>query len=131
MRSLVIGGVLFGVLLVITAKPILFGPYCAGAAPQSMAVTYLRSINTAEMILMSSEQRYGTLEELTADNLLDSPERLKISDYAFSVVLADAGYRATAVPRGKEGRTDYYTGPDNVVRYGPLAPSNLVDNETF
>jgi hypothetical protein len=113
-------------LLLSSAGAFVFGPSCGGVPAESTAMTHLRTINTAEVTYLSSENRYGTLEELVASGRLDSRFRTTVSDYDFAVTATDSDYKVTAEPNTPNFRSDYYSGPDGVIRYGRTAPTNLI-----
>jgi prepilin-type N-terminal cleavage/methylation domain-containing protein len=101
------------------------------AANETHAVANLKTLNTAEVQYSSSvADTYGGLGDLITAGLIHSGYATS-SGYDFDVQLsADAlDYTATATARGpNDGRFDYYTKPDYVIRYStnPLrAPTGL------
>ena len=114
-----------------SAGSFVIGPHCAGTSKESSAVTNLRTINTAEVTMLASTQHYGTVDELMTSGLLDPRFRTTVTDYDFTVTAIGTQYRVEAKPRINNGRTDYYSGPDAVVRYGTMAPANLIDSPVF
>jgi len=93
------------------------------AANESAAVASLRTVNTSEITYLSSSGgRYGDIPGLVSDGLLGShfDNNNPVSGYIFTIDLAADGsnYTAWAVPQSSNnGRFEYYTGPDGVVRY--------------
>ena len=112
-------------LLIGSAGAFTSGPYCAGVPSASSAISQLRTINTAEVTYAASERRYGTMQELVTAGLLDSRFLTTVSDFDFNVTVAGADYRATAEPHTSKIVTDYYSGADAVIRYGPRASPDL------
>lgn len=102
------------------------------AANESAAVSGLRLMNTAEVTYASSHQgNYGQISDLVSAGLLDSRFQNIVSGYSFTIdVSADTlDYTATATVRtANEGRYDYYTRPDYIIRYSTdstRAPTGL------
>jgi len=82
------------------------------------AVANLRTINSAEVTyLTSSGGRYGTIEELIAEGLLDSRFRALVSGYNFTLTVSENAYTVAAQSASSNGLYDYYSGADGVVRY--------------
>jgi type IV pilus assembly protein PilA len=98
------------------------------AAQESSAVAQVRTINTAEVTYLSSNQgSYGSLPELITAGLLDGRFSGSISGYSYSVTATGTSYTATAVPTSTNaGRYGYFTLPDAVVRWADatLAAAN-------
>ena len=118
-------------LLLSSAGAFVFGPSCGGFPPESAAVSNLRLIDTAEVTYLSSENRYGTVAELVTSGLLDSRFRETVSDYTFAVMVTASDYKATAEPSNPKLRSNYYSGPDAVVRYGRMAPADRIGKPVF
>jgi len=101
------------------------------AANESHAVANLRTLNTAEVSYISSNQTFGALPELVTAGLLDARYTAGSAGYNFDVTLSgnSLDYTATAIAQStNSGRYDYYTKPDYVIRYSsdPLrAPTGL------
>src|SRR5262245_4477327 len=101
------------------------------AANETHAVSNLRTLNTAEVQYISSQQRYGGVPELVTTGLLDQRYVLGSGGYIYSVQLSGnfLDYTATAIAQGQNaGRFDYYTTPDYVIRYSSdptRAPTGL------
>jgi prepilin-type N-terminal cleavage/methylation domain-containing protein len=102
------------------------------SANESSAVSNLRLLNTAEVTYGSGHQgSYGDISDLVSAGLLDARFNQIVSGYSFSVdVSVDTyDYTANAVARANnDGRFDYYTKPDYIIRYSadPLrAPTGL------
>jgi len=89
------------------------------AAQESSAVAQLRTVNTAEVTYLSSNQgSYGDIPSLITAGLLDGRFATSVSGYVFSVTASGSDYTATATPTSTNaGRFGYYSVPDAVVRY--------------
>jgi hypothetical protein len=129
--KLCLGIALVSLLLLSGGSFLLGPPYCSGVPAGFNAVAQLRTINTAEITFLSSENRYGTVEELVASGLLDPRFRTTVSDYKFAVTANGSGYKATAEPSTPNIGFCFYSGSDGVVRYGRLAPADLVGTPAF
>jgi len=89
------------------------------AAQESSAVAQVRTINTAEVTYLSSNQgSYGDVPSLIAQGFLDSRFTASVSGYNFVVTASGTDYTATATPTSTNaGRYGYYSLPDAVIRY--------------
>src|SRR5438105_8626911 len=89
------------------------------SAQESSAVAQLRTINTAEVTYLSSNQgAYGSLPNLITQGLLDTRFAGSVSGYNYSVTASGTDYTATATPTSTNaGRFGYYSVPDAVLRY--------------
>jgi prepilin-type N-terminal cleavage/methylation domain-containing protein len=89
------------------------------SAQESSAVAQLRTINTAEVTYISSNQgSYGDLPSLITQGLIDSRFSGSVSGYSFTVTAAGANYTANANPTSTNaGRFGYYSVPDAVIRF--------------
>ena len=89
------------------------------SAQESSAVAQLRTINTAEVTYLSSNQgAYGSLPQLITQGLLDTRFAGSVSGYNYSVTASGTDYTATATPTSTNaGRFGYYSVPDAVLRY--------------
>jgi prepilin-type N-terminal cleavage/methylation domain-containing protein len=91
------------------------------AAHEATAVATLKTISTAEIsYTTSSGGMFGTIPELISAGLLPSSLTSSIAGYDYNLEMA-AGQRdytvwANAVT-SSEGRYDYYTSPDWVIRF--------------
>jgi type IV pilus assembly protein PilA len=104
------------------------------AANESAAVANLRTINTAQVAYSSANSGvYGALVDLQNAGLTDTSfsSPLGKSGYTYTITLSamnlDYTAAATAVATST-GRYDYYTTPDNVIRYSSIstrAPASL------
>jgi prepilin-type N-terminal cleavage/methylation domain-containing protein len=101
------------------------------AANETHAVANLRTLNTAQVQYSSSvADTYGSLGDLITAGLIGSTFAYS-SGYDFVVELSANAldYTARATARGpNDGRFDYYTRPDYVIRYSDTvsrAPSGL------
>lgn len=91
------------------------------AAQESSAVAQIRTINTAEVTYLSSNQgNYGDIPSLITQGLLDtrfSPPGV-VSGYSYSLTASGSDYTVTAMPTSANaGRYGYYSVPDAVIRY--------------
>jgi prepilin-type N-terminal cleavage/methylation domain-containing protein len=89
------------------------------AAQESSAVAQVRTINTAEVTYLSSNQgNYGDLPSLIAQGFLDNRFSGPVSGYSFVVTASGTDYTVTATPTSTNaGRYGYYSVPDAVIRY--------------
>ncbi len=96
------------------------------SANEAGAVSSLRAINGAQTTYLSSNGSFGTFENLSADGMIDgrfSANDALISGYTYSVYGGGTGdYRTSAIVSGTQGRYNYYSGSDNIVRYRDAAP---------
>jgi hypothetical protein len=101
----------------------------AQASNESAAVENLRAIGTAERIYYSSFQRYGTLSDLTAQDLLDKGFMGVRSGYRFEVAASPNGFIATAFPENSNaGRYGFFIDEDGAVHYSEseaLSPEGM------
>ena len=105
------------------------------SAQESSAVAQLRTINTAEVTYLSSNQgSYGNIANLIAQGFLDSRFSGSVSGYTYTITASGTDYTATATPTSTNaGRFGYYSVPDAVIRYQtattttcvPCFPNNL------
>ena len=100
------------------------------SANETAAVTNLRLVNSAEVsYTVSGGGAYGTVPELVSAGLLDDRFLNYISGYTFSIAASGSDFTATATARSlNDGRYDFYTRPDNVIRYSTVtgrAPAGL------
>jgi len=105
------------------------------SAQESAAVAQIRTVNTAEITYLSSNQgSYGGIAELITQGLVDSRFAGSVSGYSFSVSASGSDYTVVATPTSTNaGRFGYYSTPDAVIRYAtatsatcnPCYPPNL------
>ena len=105
------------------------------AAQESSAVADVRTINTAEVTYLSSNQgNYGDITSLVSQGLLDNRFGSPVSGYQFAVTASGTDYTVTATPTStNSGRYGYFSLPDAVIRYqtatsgtcNPCFPTNL------
>jgi prepilin-type N-terminal cleavage/methylation domain-containing protein len=105
------------------------------AAQESSAVAQVRTINTAEVTYLSSNQgNYGDIPSLVTQGLLDNRFVSSVSGYNFAVAAAGTDYTVTATPTSTNaGRYGYFSLPDAVIRYqsatgpncNPCFPTNM------
>ena len=95
------------------------------SANEASAVSNLRLVNSAEVTYASGKQgSYGTVSDLVGSNLLDSRFTQIVSGYSLSVSVSmdTLDYTANATARaGNDGRYDYYTRPDYIIRFSDVA----------
>ena len=122
LAGLLFGGLPFSLLLV--PSP----PRRRPAAPESTAVSNLRTLNTAEITyFMSVKGTYGDIPQLISSGLIDSRFANPSSGYNYDVTTSESGYTATAMPTSKnEGRYGYFTLSDAVIRYATSATVTCV-----
>src|SRR3989475_12415540 len=89
------------------------------SAQESAAVAQIRTINTAEVTYLSSNQgAYGDIPSLITQGLLDTRFSGSVSGYSYSVTASGTNYTASAMPTSTNaGRFGYYSVPDAVIRY--------------
>jgi type IV pilus assembly protein PilA len=89
------------------------------SAQESAAVAQIRTINTAEITYLSSNQgAYGSIAQLITQGMLDSRFSGSVSGYNFAVTASGSNYTANADPTSTNaGRFGYYSLPDAVIRY--------------
>jgi len=89
------------------------------SAQESSAVAQLRTINTAEVTYLSSNQgSYGDIVSLISQGLIDSRFNGSVSGYNYTVNATGTDYTATATPTSTNaGRFGYFSVPDAVIRY--------------
>ena len=92
------------------------------AAQESSAVAQLRTINTAEVTYLSSNQgSFGDVQSLISQGLLDNRFTSSVSGYQFTVTSSGSDYTANAQPvSANAGRFGYYSVPDAVIRYSTV-----------
>src|SRR5213594_477184 len=93
------------------------------SAQESAAVAQVRTVNTAEITYLSSNQgSYGGIAELITQGLLDTRFSGSVSGYNFSVSASGSDYTASATPTSTNaGRFGYWSVPDAVIRYASAA----------
>ena len=103
--------------------PLVFGA-CAPdpETNESTAVATLRTLNTAEITYLTSNEVYGSLDDLADAGFVDPQfrEGSVVAGYVYTTVLTADGseYRVNGMPVSETtGRFGYYSGPDQVVRY--------------
>jgi len=105
------------------------------SAQESSAVAQVRTVNTAEITYLSSNQgSYGGVPELITQGLLDVRFAGSVSGYGFTVAASGSDYTVNASPTSTNaGRFGYWSTPDAVIRYAtqtsatcsPCFPTNL------
>jgi type IV pilus assembly protein PilA len=96
------------------------------SAQESAAVAQLRTINTAEVTYLSSNQgAYGSITELITQGFLDSRFAGSVSGYNYTVTASGSSYTANADPTSTNaGRFGYYSTPDAVIRFATYQGGN-------
>jgi prepilin-type N-terminal cleavage/methylation domain-containing protein len=96
------------------------------SAQESAAVAQLRTINTAEVTYLSSNQgAFGSIPDLVTQGLLDSRFLGSVSGYNFTVAASGSNYTANADPTStNSGRFGYYSTPDAVIRFATYQGGN-------
>src|ERR1700688_4711372 len=89
------------------------------AAQESSAVAQVRTINTAEVTYLSSNQgSYGSIPELITAGLLDNRFTGSVFGYTYTVTASSTSYTAMAIPTSTNaGRYGYFAVTDAVVRW--------------
>jgi len=87
-----------------------------GAAPESTAVANLRTINTAEVTYLSSNAKYGSIEDLIGSGVLDPrfDSRKPIAGYRIDFM---GGWLSAAPISRDRGKYAYYTDGNGNVLY--------------
>src|SRR5215470_8673476 len=99
------------------------------AAQESSAVAQIRTINTAEVTYLSSNQgSYGSVGNLITQGLLDGRFSGSVSGYNFAITASGTDYTASATPTSTNaGRFGYYSTPDAVIRYQTAVVAGTCD----
>ena len=100
------------------------------SAQESAALAQLRTVNTAEVTYIGTNQgSYGDIPSLITQGLLDARFSGSISGYAYNIAVSGNIYTANATAVSTNaGRYDYYTLADYVLRYATdptRAPAGL------
>src|SRR5881392_2901266 len=87
------------------------------AAQESAAVAQVRTVNTAEVTYLASNQgAFGSIPALITQGLLDSRFAGSVSGYTCTVTASGPDYTVNANPTSTNaGRFGYYSGPDAVI----------------
>src|SRR5437763_15331188 len=95
------------------------------SAQESAAVAQIRTVNTAEVTYLSSNQgAYGTIAQLITQGLMDSRFTGSVSGYNFTVAASGPNYTVNADPTSANaGRFGYFSAPDAVIRYASYGPT--------
>jgi type IV pilus assembly protein PilA len=120
--------IVVGIILIIASIAIPSLVRSRQSAQESSAVAQLRTINTAELTYLTSNQgSYGDIPSLIAQGLLDSRFVGSISGYSFTLTASGGNYTANADPMSANaGRFGYYSSPDGVVRYATYQSGNCI-----
>jgi type IV pilus assembly protein PilA len=96
------------------------------SAQESSAVAQIRTINTAEVTYLSSNQgSYGDIPSLITQGLLDNRFAGSVSGYNFTITASGSNYTVNADPTSTNaGRFGYYSAPDAVIRYATYQGGN-------
>ena len=96
------------------------------SAQESAAVAQLRTINTAEVTYLSSNQgAFGSIPDLVTQGLLDSRFLGSVSGYNFTITASGPNYTANADPTStNSGRFGYFSTPDAVIRFATYQGGN-------
>ena len=98
------------------------------SAEESSAVAQIRTINSAEVTYLSSNQgSYGDLPSLITQGLIDGRFAGSVSGYNFTVTASGSNYTTNADPTSTNaGRFGYFSAPDAVLRYATYQGGNCV-----
>src|SRR5947199_2957072 len=98
------------------------------SAQESSAVAQVRTVNTAEITYLSSNQgSYGDIAQLITQGLLDTRFTGSVSGYSFSVTAAGSDYTVNATPTSTNaGRFGYWNAPDADIRYQNSSGGNCI-----
>src|SRR5262249_43595281 len=98
---------------------------------EAIAMANLRSIHKAEAKYAAvHDGRYGTLQDLISEELLDRRFRDVISGYTFQIEVSGANndsYVANAAPDGPPARYGFKSGIDSIIRYASGPPGTPID----
>jgi type II secretory pathway pseudopilin PulG len=98
-------------------------------ANETTAIRNLRTITIAEETFHSSNGRYGDMQSLISERLLDDSLRRVEAGYSFRIENAGDDYTVTATPATPNtGRYEYFSTSDRVIHYSrdsDLAPPGL------
>ncbi len=86
---------------------------------ESTAVANLRTITTAEVTYLSSAGRYGTIDQLITEGLLDDRFLRFTGGYRYNLILSPTGYTAYANAVSSSAKYDFYSVEDGVIHYSP------------
>src|SRR5262245_34590313 len=83
------------------------------------AVGHLRQVNTAEVTYLSMRSKYGSIEDLIRERLLDDQFAQTVAGYKFTVTAGENDYLAKGTNVTKSGCWDWdiFSAADAVVRY--------------
>jgi prepilin-type N-terminal cleavage/methylation domain-containing protein len=103
------------------------------AANKSAAVSTLKNVNAAQTTYLSTNGTFGSLRNFSAGGMLDvrfTGNGSTLAGYVYSVYGGGTGdYTVSAVATGTQGRYNYYSGVDFVVRYraaaGEILPAGV------
>jgi len=100
------------------------------SANETAAAANLRLVNSAETsYTVSGGLNFGSIPELVTAGLIDSRFLTPLSGYVFTIEASGGDYTAHATVRmANDGRYDFFTRPDNVIRYSTdaaRAPTGL------
>lgn len=92
------------------------------SANESAAVANLRTVNTAQVVYLSSSGgNYGSISDLISAGLLDSTFNGVKAGFTFSIIAVGPDYAAVAMPASADtGRYGFYSTPDAVIRHSPV-----------
>ena len=96
------------------------------SAQESSAVAQIRTINTAEITYLSSNQgSFGNMPSLISQGLLDNRFSGSVSGYNYTVAASGLNYTVNADPTSTNaGRFGYYSLPDAVIRFATYQGGN-------
>ena len=100
------------------------------AANESAAVSTLKNVNAAQTTCLSTNGTFGSLGNLSSGGMLDArftANGAVLAGYAYSVYGGGTlDYTVSAIATGTQGRYNYYSGVDFVIRYRDAAPGETL-----
>jgi prepilin-type N-terminal cleavage/methylation domain-containing protein len=115
-----------GIILIIASMAVPSLLRSHQTAQESSAIAQLRTINSAEVTYLASNQgSYGDIPALITQGLLDPRFLASISGYSFTLAASGANYTANANPTSiNAGRFGYFSAADAIIRYATYQAAN-------
>ena len=100
------------------------------SANEAAAVSSLKLINGAQTSHLSSNNVFGNLANLSSNGMVDdrySADGALVGGYVYEIYGGGTvDYAVSASVSGVQGRYNYYTGPDNVIRFRDAEPGSTL-----